>query len=341
GDLLVKISTEKTGGDEIGQLLTSLKTMVDNVRKLVNDIRELGESVAASAQEMMSSSEDVSKAAEHIAGSINDLAKGASTQAALTEKGNSDLQGVIEGLSEIKLKMNESEGLVNHALEAVNHGQKSVQNQESTMIANRKTTSQINLTIYNLSQMSTEIEEILGVIRGVAEQTNLLAINAAIEAARAKEQGRGFAVVAQQVKNLSEQSGTSVENISTIIHNLQANIARIVEEMNQLDSATEEQEKSIINTVNLFGNLTESVNTIANHITMVSQSANKLAHSAGHAGSSMEEIAGIAQATAANSEEVSASSEEQTAYFEQIAASAGQLADISSQLLAGIHRFSV
>jgi methyl-accepting chemotaxis protein len=341
GNLNIQIPDTRISGDEIGQLLSSVKVMIRNVRELVNEIHSLGETVAAAAEEMMASSEDVSKATEHVTGAIGDLAKGASEQALLTEKGNTVIKDVVEGLNKIATDMEESEHLATKAWETVNYGEQAIQVQESKTEENKRITNKVNTSIHNLSQMSTEIEEILSVIRSVAEQTNLLAINAAIEAARAKEHGRGFAVVAQQVKILSEQSGYSVENISTIVHNLQSNIGQIVKEINQVESTADEEEKSLANLISIFRNVSDAVNVIADRIKKVSKAANTLAENANRAGSSIEEIASIAEETAAGSEEVSASSEEQSAYMQQIASSAEDLAKIASQLLNGINRFTM
>ncbi len=341
GNLNVEIPESEISRDEIGQLLSSLKIMVGNVKELVHEIQVLGETVAASAEEMMASSEEVTKAGEHVVGAITDLAREASEQAVLTEKGNTKIKDIVEGLRQIAAAMENSEELATKTWENMNQGHKVVQLQESKMEENKKLTAKVNTSIYNLTQMSSEIEEILSVIRGVAEQTNLLAINAAIEAARAKEQGRGFAVVAQQVKSLSEQSGNSVENISSIVHTLQAHIGEIVEEMNQMESVADEGEKSLRDLISMFRNASESVEVITARIKTVSKAADELTSNANHAGTSIEEIASIAEETAAGSEEVSASSEEQTAYMQQIASSAEDLAEIASQLLNKIHRFHV
>lgn len=57
-----------------------------------------------------------------------------------------------------------------------------------------------------ISDMSKQIETIIGQIEEIAEQTNLLALNASIEAARAGEAGKGFAVVASQIGKLADES---------------------------------------------------------------------------------------------------------------------------------------
>jgi methyl-accepting chemotaxis protein len=65
-----------------------------------------------------------------------------------------------------------------------------------------------------LTQRSSSIKSIVGLIQKISSQTNLLALNAAIEAARAGESGRGFAVVADEVRTLAQNVSTATDDIS-------------------------------------------------------------------------------------------------------------------------------
>lgn len=79
------------------------------------------------------------------------------------------------------------------------------------------------------------VEEINSLIVGIGNETSLLALNASIEAARAGEQGRGFAVVASRIRQLADQSRSSVERSSGVLHDINNGVRQV------LESVTKEQ----------------------------------------------------------------------------------------------------
>lgn len=87
--------------------------------------------------------------------------------------------------------------------------------------------------VSELGRLSSQIENIIGVIGSIAEQTNLLALNAAIESARAGEQGRGFAVVADEVRTLAARTTQATEEVAESIRAIQARTQQAVGSMNQ------------------------------------------------------------------------------------------------------------
>ena len=90
--------------------------------------------------------------------------------------------------------------------------------------------------VWELSEASGKIGNVVGLIHDIAGQTNLLALNATIEAARAGEAGKGFSVVAQEVKNLANQTAKATEEISKQIDNLQTRISDATDAIQRLRS---------------------------------------------------------------------------------------------------------
>jgi methyl-accepting chemotaxis protein len=68
-----------------------------------------------------------------------------------------------------------------------------------------------------ITQSSTKISDIIGMIDHIAFQTNLLALNASVEAARAGEAGKGFAVVAVEVRRLAQSTANASADVKGLI----------------------------------------------------------------------------------------------------------------------------
>ncbi len=75
-----------------------------------------------------------------------------------------------------------------------------------------------------LGEHSARIGEILRAIEEIAGETNLLALNASIIAAQAGESGRAFSVLAEDIRDLSDRSAVSTEEVRGLVSSVRGGI---------------------------------------------------------------------------------------------------------------------
>ena len=96
------------------------------------------------------------------------------------------------------------------------------------------------LTAIEETKVISQIAEVSQSISEIAEQTNLLSLNASIEAARAGEAGRGFAVVAEEIKKLSETTGSEIEKVNVLTEKVLSSVGALSEASNHIISFLDE-----------------------------------------------------------------------------------------------------
>ena len=93
-----------------------------------------------------------------------------------------------------------------HSQDAVNALMEPLQQSMEARREAYRRLDELNVEVAGLRQTATQI-------RQLARRTNMVALNASVEASRAGVQGSGFAVVAQEVRQLSNQSGSAANQM--------------------------------------------------------------------------------------------------------------------------------
>ncbi len=156
-----------------------------------------------------------------------------------------DTQTQTEHIRSLANEVSHTSALVEgSAAETMRQMQSSQTQAEAVLSATEKTQTAVGLchtSLESLNNSVTDVSKIIDVIGNIAEQTNLLALNAAIEAARAGEQGRGFAVVADEVRNLSQRTQVSLNEIVKILQQLTQSNHALSESVDGIAQATSSQ----------------------------------------------------------------------------------------------------
>ena len=218
GDLTVQVNATST--DETGQVLTALSNMLEKLRQVVGEVTMASDNVASGSNELSSAAQT--------------LSQGATEQAASIEETSSSMEEMASNIQQNTDNAQTTQTISQTAATDGKEGGDSVMEAVSAM---------------------KEIASKISIIEEIARQTNLLALNAAIEAARAGEHGKGFAVVAAEVRKLAERSQTAAgeigqlsassvevaEKAGTIINKLVPDIQRTAELVQEIATASAEQ----------------------------------------------------------------------------------------------------
>ena len=187
GDLSSHIHVQ--GKDETSHLLSALRDMNGRLTEIVGKVRDSSGSVAGAAKQIAAGNADLSQRTEAQASSLQETAA----------------------------SMEELTSTVKQNAENAQHATSLASTASEVALKGSTVVNQVVSTMQDISDRSSKIADITGIIEGIAFQTNILALNAAVEAARAGEQGRGFAVVASEVRSLAQRSSTAAKEIKELI----------------------------------------------------------------------------------------------------------------------------
>jgi methyl-accepting chemotaxis protein len=248
-----------------------------------------------------------------IAAASSEVAQGAERQATMLQR-NRELADEVSAATD-------------RAQELSGQGVEAADDANGVMQRVRVSGQEAQAGIGELARKSSEINGILETITGIANQTNLLALNAAIEAARAGEHGRGFAVVAEEVRKLAEESGESADTIAELVKEIQLEIDRVVDLVQQAARLADHGVESSERAKHAFAEIGEAIADISQSVGGMTETST--------------EIATVAEQSSASAQEMSSATQQTSAQSHELRASLSELATTADLLLEAAQQFSL
>jgi methyl-accepting chemotaxis protein len=197
------------------EILDSLRNVSVNIIKTVKSMTESSTSldkVHSESNQLAEYSSTIASAAEELSATINSISQ--------------NIQNTIEASGEAKTLALSGNSMIKNTVDTI----------ENVSEVLCQTTSSLT----KLRETAEEANTIIKVVNDISAKTDLLALNASIEAARAGTAGKGFAVVAHEVGRLSEKTQASINEIETILKNIQKDVDTVSSNLNVgTKSATE------------------------------------------------------------------------------------------------------
>lgn len=339
GDLTEKVTAKSK--DEIATLFSSVNRMIDSLREMTTRIIGLIHEVEKDSKVLNDQAAASAHVASTVSSAMDEVAKG-------SEQLSADMVNISTNVEDnnnsVQLMSETIEKIVEHSRSTKNviqDGQTSIGNMKQKINSIVDQSSDSTNIMKELDRKLQTITDITTLIHDISEQTNLLALNASIEAARAGEHGKGFAVVAQEVKKLAEQSGNSVEKISSLIAEIQNDSEKALFNMDQGRKSAIEGANMTNATETSFQNIFKFIDHLAKDVDEIALASGRLFTSSQSISNSVDSVVAISEQTTAGVQEVASTSEEQKQAVNELQSISENLQALTVELRKSIEHFKL
>ena len=339
GDINADFGMVKESNDEIGLIIEKMKELTQSLGSIVGKIRNSSDTMSANSNELNDTSSQTLAANNEISKAVEDVAEGSTGMAASISKINENLLEMSNETKDINASVDEIKNqtvAVQDSSKIMNDKIKSMQDSSHKMDEGIST---ISKRIETVNTTVDKVSNIVSVIEEISSETNLLSLNASIEAARAGDAGKGFAVVAQEIRVLSDNTNTELENIKQIISSLVEECRYCVQASGTIVEDNAKQKEEIKAVLDEFGSLDEQIQKTAEKADEIEELVTAMIELNDDITKSSNSLTDVSAANAAATEEMNANIEELNAMMHGVSEMAGHMNNESDGLKEALSFF--
>lgn len=339
GNIDADFSVVKESNDEIGLIIEKMKELTQSLGSIVGRIRNSSDTMSSNSYELNDTSSQTLAANNEISKAVEDVAEGSTGMAASISKINENLLEMSNETKDINASVDE----IKNQTAAVQDSSKIMNDKiKSMQDSSRKMDDGISAISKRIETVNTTVDKvsnIVSVIEEISSETNLLSLNASIEAARAGDAGKGFAVVAQEIRVLSDNTNTELENIKQIISSLVEECRYCVQASGTIVEDNAKQKEEIRAVLDEFSELDEQIQKTAEKADEIEELVTAMIELNDDITKSSNSLTDVSAANAAATEEMNANIEELNAMMNGVAEMAGHMNDESDGLKEALSFF--
>ncbi len=339
GNIGADFSVVKESNDEIGLIIEKMKELTQSLGSIVGKIRNSSDTMSSNSYELNDTSSQTLAANNEISKAVEDVAEGSTGMAASISKINENLLEMSNETKDINESVNEIRNqttAVQDSSKIMNDKIKSMQDSSHKM---DEGISAISKRIETVNTTVDKVSNIVSVIEEISSETNLLSLNASIEAARAGDAGKGFAVVAQEIRVLSDNTNTELENIKQIISSLVEECRYCVQASSIIVEDNAKQKEEIKAVLDEFGSLDEQIQKTAEKADEIEELVTAMIELNDDITKSSNSLTDVSAANAAATEEMNANIEELNAMMHGVSEMAEHMNNESDGLKEALSFF--
>lgn len=340
GNIEADFSVVKESNDEIGLIIEKMKDLTQSLGSIVGKIRNSSDTMSSNSYELNDTSSQTLAANNEISKAVEDVAEGSTGMAASISKINENLLEMSNETKDINASVDEIKNqtvAVQDSSKIMNDKIKSMQDSSHKM---DEGISAISKRIETVNTTVDKVSNIVSVIEEISSETNLLSLNASIEAARAGDAGKGFAVVAQEIRVLSDNTNTELENIKQIISSLVEECRYCVQASGTIVEDNAKQKEEIKAVLDEFGSLDEQIQKTAEKADEIEELVTAMIELNDDITKSSNSLTDVSAANAAATEEMNANIEELNAMMHGVSEMAEHMNNESDGLKEALSFFN-